>query len=119
MKYRLRIAFKWLMRAFAGHLFVGELFSLWDRIIAFDSLDILPLFAVAIFSFRRANLLCANTSPAAEVVCFEIRYTVYSKFLHHTHILCTFSGVTTLREKKNQRGRENIQCTVHKKEKQI
>ena len=63
----MRIAFKWLMRAFAGHLFVRELLALWDRVIAFDSLEILSLFAVALFSFRRANLLHANTAPAAEV----------------------------------------------------
>lgn len=41
------------MTAFAGHLAVGEVLLLWDRIIGFDSLLPLPLLAVAILAFKR------------------------------------------------------------------
>lgn len=41
------------MTAFAGHLAVGEVLLLWDRIIGFDSLLPLPLLAVAVIAFRR------------------------------------------------------------------
>ena len=41
------------MTAFAGHLAVGEVLLLWDRIIAFDSLLLLPVLAVAVMAFRR------------------------------------------------------------------
>ena len=36
----LRLAFGWLMSAFSGHLDSRELLFLWDRIIGFDSLEI-------------------------------------------------------------------------------
>ena len=38
----LHIVFKWLMRAFSGYLASSQLLDLWDRIIAFNSLEILP-----------------------------------------------------------------------------
>ena len=38
----LRIAFKWVMRAFSGFLASSQLLELWDRILAFDSLEVLP-----------------------------------------------------------------------------
>lgn len=41
------------MTAFAGHLAVGEVLLLWDRVIGFDSLLPLPLLAVAVLAFRR------------------------------------------------------------------
>ena len=41
------------MTAFAGHLAVGEVLLLWDRVIGFDSLLPLPLLAVAVIAFRR------------------------------------------------------------------
>ncbi|CAF4397900.1 unnamed protein product, partial [Adineta steineri] len=37
----LRIAFKWMMRAFSGYLGSNQLLALWDRILAYDSLEIL------------------------------------------------------------------------------
>ena len=37
----LRIAFKWIMRAFSGFLASSQLLELWDRILAFNSLEIL------------------------------------------------------------------------------
>ena len=39
---RLRVAFKWLVRAFSGYLASEQVLMLWDRIIAFNSLEILP-----------------------------------------------------------------------------
>ncbi len=38
----LRIAFKWIMRAFSGFLASSQLLELWDRVLAFNSLEILP-----------------------------------------------------------------------------
>ena len=39
--FRLRVAFKWMMRAFSGYLASNQLLALWDRILAYDSLEIL------------------------------------------------------------------------------
>lgn len=37
---RLRIAFKWIVRAFSGYLSTDQLLILWDRILGYDSLEI-------------------------------------------------------------------------------
>jgi hypothetical protein len=41
------------MRAFAGHFPPTQLLYLWDLIIAYDSLELLPLLAASILSFRK------------------------------------------------------------------
>lgn len=51
MIFRLRIAFKWMMRAFSGYLASNQLLALWDRILAYDSLEILSGRPVLFFSF--------------------------------------------------------------------
>lgn len=38
---RLRIAFKWMMRGFSGYLASNQLLALWDRILAYESLELL------------------------------------------------------------------------------
>ena len=39
--FRLRLVFPWLVSGFASQLECQELLLLWDRILGFDSLDIL------------------------------------------------------------------------------
>lgn len=48
----LDLAFPWIFSAFSGHLAPAEVLSLWDRIIGFDSLLLLPVLAVAVMVFR-------------------------------------------------------------------
>ena len=57
----LKTAFHWIMFAFCGTLEVDQLFLLFDRILGFESLEILPIIAAGIFVFR-ANLIlnCQN-----------------------------------------------------------
>lgn len=38
------IVFKWLMRLFSGYLASSQLLELWDRILAYNSLEILSGF---------------------------------------------------------------------------
>lgn len=38
--YSLQLVFNWLITAFASHLDCRQLLLLWDRVIGFDSLDI-------------------------------------------------------------------------------
>ncbi|CAH1262480.1 TBC1D19 [Branchiostoma lanceolatum] len=68
----LKIAFKWLMRAFAGFLGSDQLLLLWDRVLGFNSLEILSVLAFAIFSFRRTNLLEVSSYAAAEAVLSDL-----------------------------------------------
>jgi len=62
------------MKGFSGHLLPEQLLNLWDMIIAYDSLEVLPLLAVAILSFRKDNLLQVNTLQNVEVSTAIIRF---------------------------------------------
>eukprot|EP00049_Salpingoeca_infusionum_P010949 m.188990 g.188990 ORF g.188990 m.188990 type:complete len:520 (+) comp14790_c0_seq5:149-1708(+) len=62
----LNVAFPWMFHAFAGFLQPIQVLHLWDRIIGFDSLYVLPLLAVAIFGFRQDSLMSAETPKACE-----------------------------------------------------
>lgn len=48
----LQLAFPWMFSAFSGYLSVEELLLLWDRIIGWDSLVVLPILAASVISFR-------------------------------------------------------------------
>ena len=48
----LRLVFRWMMRGFSGHLPPEQLLYLWDLVIAYDSMEVYPLLAAAILSFR-------------------------------------------------------------------
>mmetsp|Transcript_17957 Transcript_17957/g.61213 ORF Transcript_17957/g.61213 Transcript_17957/m.61213 type:complete len:527 (-) Transcript_17957:503-2083(-) len=68
----LDIARVWISHAFVGHLGVGQVHLLWDRIIAFDSLFPLAILSAAIFSFRKDALLDAKTQGQAERILQDI-----------------------------------------------
>lgn len=55
------------MRGFSGHLPPEQLLYLWDLILGYDSLEVIPLLAVTILSFRKENLLQVNTQQNVEV----------------------------------------------------
>lgn len=69
----LTVAFSWIMQGFAGFLPVEQVLLLWDRILGFDTLELLPILAAAIFSFRRNALLQVETSKEAEVVLEDLK----------------------------------------------
>ncbi|KAF7287220.1 hypothetical protein GWI33_002040 [Rhynchophorus ferrugineus] len=70
--YPLRVVIKWIMRAFSGHLAPEQLLTLWDLIIAYDSLEIIPLLAVVIVVFRKDNLMKVNTLTNVEAVLADL-----------------------------------------------
>jgi len=49
-----------------------QVLLLWDRILAYDSVELLPVLAAAIFSFRKTNLLQVQTYNAAEAVLVDL-----------------------------------------------
>lgn len=65
--FRVKIVFKWIMRGFSGHLPPEQLLYLWDLILGYDSLEIIPLLAVTILSFRKENLMQVNNQQSVEV----------------------------------------------------
>ncbi|KAJ2950414.1 hypothetical protein O0L34_g8656 [Tuta absoluta] len=67
-----RVVFKWIMRAFSGHLPPDQLLLLWDAILGYDCLEILPLLAVAILSFRKENIFQVNTLQNVDAVLADL-----------------------------------------------
>lgn len=57
----LSLAFPWMFSAFSGWLEVEQVLLLWDRILAYDSLELLALLAAAIFLFRAKSVMEATT----------------------------------------------------------
>ena len=65
----LAMALPWMARAFAGFLPPEQVLVLWDRIIGFDSLELLPMLAAAVFLFHeRALLQAADAEDARHVL---------------------------------------------------
>lgn len=64
--------FKWLMRAFSGHLPPQQLLILWDLVLGFDSLEILSLLAVIILSFRKESLMQVSYIENIEAVLADL-----------------------------------------------
>ncbi|RZF48656.1 hypothetical protein LSTR_LSTR010746 [Laodelphax striatellus] len=67
-----RIVFKWLMRSFSGYLPPEQLLYLWDIVVAYDSLEITSLLAVAILSFRKHNLFQVDNMQGIEAVLADL-----------------------------------------------
>lgn len=72
LHFRIRVVFKWLMRAFSGHLPPDQLLLLWDAILGYDCLEILPLLALAILSFRKENIFQVNTIQNVDAVLADL-----------------------------------------------
>jgi hypothetical protein len=68
----LTIAFPWLFSAFVGCVTVSEVLLLWDRIVGFDSLLLLPVLACSFFSFRAKTVLNASSADELHSVFAEI-----------------------------------------------
>ena len=64
----LKLAYKWILYAFSGYLDPDQVLLLWDRIIGFDSLEVVPILAAAVFHFRASSLLHIGSPAEAEGV---------------------------------------------------
>jgi hypothetical protein len=58
----LEISFSWIHGAFADYLDVDQVLLLWDRLIGYNSLMLLPVLAAAIVSFRAHEVLLCKTA---------------------------------------------------------
>ena len=79
----LEIALPWIITAFGDALPPTEVLLLWDRIIGFDSLLVVPLLATAVFSFRRAALFEATSAKRAIKIlndCAELKVVPLLQF---------------------------------------
>jgi len=79
----LTIALPWMMVAFSGVLPPDQTLLLWDRVVGFDCLLVLPILAVAIFRFRRNQLLAVDAVKQAEKLladCVALNSTALLQF---------------------------------------
>ncbi|RLN57897.1 hypothetical protein BBJ29_005860 [Phytophthora kernoviae] len=68
----LDIAFPWIQSAFSGVLDIDQVLLLWDRVIGYDSLEIVAIFAAALFHFRANELELITTRDEADEVFAEL-----------------------------------------------
>eukprot|EP00760_Papus_ankaliazontas_P017052 PhM_4_TR17012/c0_g1_i1/m.96667 len=62
------VATAWLHTAFVGFLEVEQVLYLWDCIVAFDSVVVMPIAAAAIFVWRREEVLQCTTETQLQSV---------------------------------------------------
>lgn len=68
----LKTAFPWIFYAFVGYLDVDQIYLVWDRILGFESLEILPIFAASIFVFRANLILNCSTQEEFEELFLDL-----------------------------------------------
>ncbi|KAJ3099869.1 hypothetical protein HDU97_002698 [Phlyctochytrium planicorne] len=88
MKYDLnvdptQIAFRWMLYGFLGVMEIEQVLLLWDRILAYDRLQLLPAAAAAIFIFRRDMLMAARNDKEVEVVFSDLQAIKVMPLLQH------------------------------------
>lgn len=70
----LRFAFPWIVYSFIGCLRAEQVLILWDRIVGFNSTELIAVLAAAIFVFRSRLLLNAHTAQDVETVFSDISH---------------------------------------------
>mmetsp|Transcript_1502 Transcript_1502/g.2870 ORF Transcript_1502/g.2870 Transcript_1502/m.2870 type:complete len:535 (-) Transcript_1502:364-1968(-) len=68
----LSITFPWMFSAFAGWMEVEQVLLFWDRLIAFDSLELVALLACGIFLYRSKSVLSAQTVDEVQEIFREM-----------------------------------------------
>ncbi|KAG9274360.1 TBC1 domain family member 19 [Astyanax mexicanus] len=66
----LRIAFKWMVRAFSGYLSTDQLLLLWDRILGYDSLEIVA--GGSVFPVLHKQLLSVCNAVLADLSTLKV-----------------------------------------------
>ncbi|POM75504.1 TBC1 domain family member 19 [Phytophthora palmivora] len=68
----LDIAFPWIQSAFSSILDIDQVLLLWDRVIGYGSLEVVAIFAAALFHFRSSELELVNTRAEADDLFAEL-----------------------------------------------
>ena len=68
----LRLVFRRIIRGFSGHLPPEQVLYLWDLVLAYDSMEVFPILAAAIISFRKDNLMQVTTLQNVEAVLADL-----------------------------------------------
>lgn len=79
----LTIVFPWLLTAFSGFLAVDQVLVLWDRILAYDSLELLAVLAAAIFLYRSNSMMNASSVDEIQDIFEDGAYFRVLPLLQH------------------------------------
>jgi hypothetical protein len=70
----LRVAFPWIFYSFVGFIEVEQVFLLWDRMIGYDSPDIIVLLAVALFVYRSDALMQCSSKEEIDDLFYDLSH---------------------------------------------
>ena len=79
----LRLAFPWITYAFVGFLEVDQVLLLWDRVLGYDSLDVIALFAAALIAYRSEQILQLTTQEEIEDLFYDMQHVKAVPILQH------------------------------------
>jgi hypothetical protein len=79
----LKVAFPWIFYSFIGFLEVGELFLLFDRIIGFDTVEIVPILAAAIFVYRATLIVNCSSQEEFDELFYDLSQIKIIPLLQH------------------------------------
>jgi len=92
----LRVVFKWLMKGFSGYLPAEQVLQLWDLLLAYNTIQILPLFAMGVLSIRKENLMKAQLPQTVDVSFCEFcrgRGRALTLTFYNSYFLCVLQAV--------------------------
>ncbi|XP_015922874.1 TBC1 domain family member 19 [Parasteatoda tepidariorum] len=99
--YPLKIAVKWIIKAFSGCLATDQILQLWDCMLAYDSTEIIVVLAVGIMSLRKSILLQAENQATVENILADISAVKVIPILHgmlnnsHHHSSYVYSAASS------------------------
>ncbi|OMJ86828.1 hypothetical protein SteCoe_11604 [Stentor coeruleus] len=70
----LKIAFPWIFYSFVGFIEVEQVYLLWDRMIGYDSPDIIVLLAVALFVYRSDAIMQCSSKEEIEDLFYDLSH---------------------------------------------
>lgn len=79
----LKTVFPWMMYMFVGYFEVDQLYLIFDRIIGFESLEILPILAASIFVFRANMILNTNTQEDYDELFYDMSQIKVIPLIQH------------------------------------
>lgn len=76
-------AFGWIVGGFAGALDVEQVLLLWDRLLAHQSLQLLPVLAAAIFTWRSRSIMAARSADEVHQLMRQLANLKVVPLLQH------------------------------------
>ena len=79
----LKIAFPWIFYCFVGYLEVSEIYFLFDRILGFDTVEVVPILAAAIFVYRSTLIANCTCQEEFEELFYDLSQIKVVPLLQH------------------------------------